>query len=124
MSPVGWAGAEVYLNGSSLATSQTIKQGSPNHVLIVGSTGTTKDLYFNVNYTGSAYSDYLSNTYSSFAQVATWDSALSSDQITDLLASRLGIINASPAISVDRVTVAENTLPRVNVVPWQEVSDM
>jgi hypothetical protein len=117
-----WPTGSVYLNGVALsAGSATAKSDSVNHLLIVGSTGSTGSLYINSKNDNSLY---VSGTaqYSSYGYLATWPTGLTSDQITDILASRNGIVTSQPNMTPDDIAFSEPTdSTRVNTTPWQTV---
>ena len=117
-----WPTGSIYLNGVALsAGSATAKSDSVNHLLIVGSTGSTGSLYINSKNDNSLY---VSGTaqYSSYGYLATWATGLTSDQITDILASRNGIVTSQPNITPDAIAFSEPAnATRVNITPWQTV---
>jgi hypothetical protein len=117
-----WPTGSIYLNGVALsAGSATAKSDSVNHLLIVGSTGSTGSLYINSKNDNSLY---VSGTaqYSSYGYLATWATGLTSDQITDILASRNGIVTSQPNMTPDAIAFSEPAnATRVNITPWQTV---
>ena len=144
----GWPTGTVYLNGYSVGTGATAQTLSPNHVLIVGTTGTTAPLYLNASVTAGGATGYFSSltgsggsttgVQTSYAHLASWPIVLSgatagtgqTGQVADILSSRLGIVSAKPLpSSVDAFSIIESPTastgpavnPRVNVIPWQQI---
>jgi hypothetical protein len=117
-----WPNTAVYLNGVAVgAGGATARANSVNHVLIVGTATTNAGLFINANINGGNVVSGAA-TWASYGYLATWDSALSAAQITDILASRMGIITASPLPTVpDTIPIVETAATRVNTTPWQAI---
>jgi hypothetical protein len=142
----GWPTGTSYLNGSVIASGATAHSDSINHILIVGSTGTTGPLYLNASVTGSTASSYFSSAtgylgatagvQTSYGYLATWPIALDgatggtaqTGQTKDALASRRGLVIAqlnttgNEQITISSPTGATGPEVKINVTPWQGVS--
>lgn len=144
----GWPTTTSYLNGSSIGSGATAQTNSINHILIVGTTGTTAPLYLNASVTAGGATGYFSSTtgysgatagvQSSYGYLATWPVALTgatggtgqTGQTKDSLDSRRGYISMQLNTTSEQVYIAHPTGPTgsanpevmVNVTPWQSFS--
>lgn len=141
----GWPTTTSYLNGSPIGSGATAQTNSTNHLLIVGSTGTTAPLYLNASVTGGGATGYFSSTtgYSgatagvqtSYGYLATWPFALTgatggtgqTGQTKDTLDSRRGYISQQLNTSGEQIYISSPTGATavevmVNVTPWQSFS--
>lgn len=115
-----WPNTAVYLNGTPLGSGgQTALNDSLNHILIIGTATTDKSLYLNSNYDNTLWVSGASK-YSSYGYINVWDYALSDDQITSILASRQGIISATPSGvgETNPVAIQETASVKINTNPW------